>query len=408
MTHPPTSSPLRDPRLWGAAALFGAITLMWTTYNRYVPGLLRDTFGLPALVVIGVLTLDNALGFVLEPLSGAFSDRFGRGQRRRLAWVLIFSPLAVVCFVLLPLPPLLAPSGTLLTPFALLVVGMLVTMALFRTPAVTIMPDLAAPPDRMSANALLQALGALGALGAVFFGDWLIARFGLAAPFFVAGAVMIVTALLMWVLLGGDRPEPERGYRSDRIAPWPARGAMVGAITLWWLGFLIVNARLGALASGRWGFEGGALALLDPLLLLAVALLAIPIAQVAEPVGRHRLLVVATVVLILTGAALPLLPGVLGVALIVVALLGAGWAAVLVAALPMLLALGSEARLGTSTGFYFLAFALAGLVTPWLLRAVVPTLGDATLWLAPLCWLGALVLLAALPSDSGEPAPLTR
>lgn len=401
-----SGSPLRDPRLWGAALLFGAITLMWTTYNRYVPGFLRETFGLPAVVVVAVLTLDNALGFVLEPLSGAFSDRFGRGQRRRVAWVLIFSPLAVAFFALLPIPPLLAPSGTLLSPFALLVVGMLVTMALFRTPAVTIMPDLAAPPDRVSANALLQALGALGALGAVYFGDWLIGRYGIAAPFFVAGAVMIVTALLMWALLGGDRPEPERERYGDRVAAWPARGAMVGAIALWWLGFLILNARLGPLASGRWGFESGALALLEPLLLLAVALLAIPIGQVAEPTGRRRLLVVATVVLIMGSVVLPLLPGILGVALVAVTLLGAGWATVLVAALPMLLAMGSEARLGTSTGLYFLAFALAGLVTPWLLRSVVPVLGDATLWLVPLCWLGALALLFVLPPDSGEVTPL--
>ncbi|MGH2541630.1 MAG: MFS transporter, partial [Ardenticatenaceae bacterium] len=86
---------LRSPQLWAVAATFGAITMMWTTYNEYVPQFLRGTFGLPALVVLAVLTLDNLLGFFLEPLTGLVSDSTRTRWGRRLPWILVAAPLAV-------------------------------------------------------------------------------------------------------------------------------------------------------------------------------------------------------------------------------------------------------------------------------------------------------------------------
>ncbi len=85
--------------------------------------------------------------------------------------------------------------------------------------------------------------------------------------------------------------------------------------------------------------------------------------------------------------------------------MGIGWAGVTVHSLPMLLDMGSEARLGTSTGLYYLAFAVAGLAGPWLLRALRPMLGEATFWLVPGWWALALLLVLWLRPGMGEARP---
>lgn len=81
---------------------------------------------------------------------------------------------------------------------------------------------------------------------------------------------------------------------------------------------------------------------------------------------------------------------------------GVGWAGVTVNSLPMLLDLGPEGRLGTRAGLYYLSFALAGLLGPWLTRLAYPVVGSRGIWLILVCWALAFSFIALMRPDAGE------
>jgi Na+/melibiose symporter-like transporter len=104
-------------------------------YNVYVPVYLQAGnpafstgtaltlgFGLGAGLVGLWMTLDNILGFILQPIIGAWSDRTRSRWGRRLPFVLATLPLVTIGFVLIPLAPRLIPpelNGQMVGMFAL-------------------------------------------------------------------------------------------------------------------------------------------------------------------------------------------------------------------------------------------------------------------------------------------------
>lgn len=402
---------LRSASLWAVALTLGAIQMMWTTYNEYVPQFLTGVFGLPTLIVLLVLTSDNLISFFLEPLTGIVSDHTRTALGKRLPLVLVGVPIAVIFFALLPIPILRASSAALdvataarswLNPFALFVVGMLVAMALFRTPAVALMPDLVASPGRSVASGLLQTFVGLGTLGALLMGDWLVRTFSPAAPFWAASGAMVLAAVILWAFVGRREAEEE-----TPPTPYPSSLRrdillLVGAISSWWLGFVFLNAFLATLAASRWGFDEAQSGFYLQVFLSSVMVSSIPAGLLAGRWGRQALVLGSTLLMMGTVALLALIPSApLVVALLLIAT-GAGWAGVTVNSLPMLLDLGPEGRLGSSTGLYYLSFALAGLTGPWLVRALRPSVGANGIWLVVLAWGLALLFVRAMRTGAGE------
>lgn len=386
---------LRRPTLWAIAVAFGAITMMWTTYNEYVPDFLRTVFGAPAILITLLLTLDNLLGFFLEPLVGLVSDRTRTAWGKRLPWLMAALPIGIIAFALIPLPiQALDPNAgeaarnQAFSPFAIAVMGMIAAMAITRTPTTTLMPDLIAPPKRAMAHGLIQMWAGIGGLGALYTGSWLIESFGVSGPFWAASLVMIMALAWMWWLLHNHQAE------DDGIPNTPngfSQWRLVGVVLLLWLGYLTVVNRL-APAVGLDGAQDG---FLQKLWMVVFTVAALPSGFVQNTVRA-----VQVGIGILIGALLLILivPGNELIYALFMGLGGVGWALVTVNCLPLLINAGPEGKNGRSTGLYYLAFALAGLVTPWLLRGLDPLLGGATLWLAPVVWVGALALMGVRSS----------
>ncbi|HYN87423.1 MAG TPA: MFS transporter [Ardenticatenaceae bacterium] len=383
--------------------------MMWTTYNEYVPEFLQS-FGLSALVVTAVLTADNALGFFLEPAAGLLSDRTRSRFGRRLPWILIGVPVAATCLALIPIPVIFlagrggvigAQTGGLLSPLALFIAGMLLAMAVFRTPTVAMMPDLVESPQRSLANGLLQMLSGAGTLSALVFGAWLAARYGPAGAFWLASTVMILCAVLLWALVGS--PASATAARSITYTPrmWREIVLLLGAIAAGWLGFIFVDRSLPGFLARGWGLSELQAEGYRRFLLLVIAVAAIPAGAVADHVGRQRSLLLGAGLMVVALGAAALAAPPLPVTTLLIGLAGLGWASMTVNSLPMLLDLGPEGRLGTSTGLYYLAFAAAGLTAPWLTRATSPD-ARAAIWLGVGFLVVALVAVAAMRTGAGE------
>ena len=102
---------------------FFGVSVIWATYNAFVPLFLANKFGLSAAVVGFFMTLDNIAALFIQPTVGAFSDRLRTPIGRRMPFILIGAPIGAAAFGLIPLagilPLFVACTVTLLLSMAL-------------------------------------------------------------------------------------------------------------------------------------------------------------------------------------------------------------------------------------------------------------------------------------------------
>ncbi len=190
--------------LWIGLAFFG-ILLVWQLYNAYCSPMLSFLFvkhdyahiiadhpgmDLKQLLAAGYITqdqyldvqwkvgiimaLDNIAALFIMPLFGMFSDKTHSKLGKRMPYIIIGS---VVTAIALPFIPFffsrgMANAGSLTLIIAGLITFMviiIVFMMSYRSPAVSLMPDLTPKPLRSKANGIINIVGYVGgAVGSVF------------------------------------------------------------------------------------------------------------------------------------------------------------------------------------------------------------------------------------------------
>ena len=175
---------------------FLGVSVIWSLYNAYVPIFLQDRFGLSATATGWVMTIDNVLAIVLLPFLGALSDRTRTRLGRRRPYILVGSVVATALFLLVP--------GAVTRGVLWVLMGTIIllnlSMALFRSPVIALMPDITPPRFRSQANGIINFMGGVGSLLA-FFGGGLLYDRALSLPFVVGGLVMLVACLLVVVFI---------------------------------------------------------------------------------------------------------------------------------------------------------------------------------------------------------------
>jgi hypothetical protein len=312
---------------WGPvlalAGLHGAVTLAWVVYNLYLGALLLRA-GFEAFLVPVLLTVEGLVGAVIEPLTGALSDRARRGLFRRFFLLTGGVLLAGVIFIALPL----AAAGGRPGPASLvpaLLVAWAVAMAVFRAPALSLLRRHARPGSLPLAAAVLTTAGALvGALAPSVRG-WLLAQ-GPLVTFAGASAALLVAALVVRALESRSPPSPvaqapraSAADRAEKRAAWALFGVGTGA----GLGLRFLLDGLPRAGAG----PGASAADLTRMLFLGTALAAIPLGRLALGRIGGGPVTAGGLALLVVGAALaPQLDGA-GAVLACAALLGAAVAA---------------------------------------------------------------------------------
>jgi len=130
---------------------FFGVSVIWGVYNAFVPVFLAGKFHLSPAVVGFFMTLDNIAALLIQPPVGAWSDKLRTPIGRRMPFVLIGAPIGAVAFGIIPvasvLPLFVAGTSTLL-----------LSMALWRTPVVALMPDITPSPFRSQAASAKRAV----------------------------------------------------------------------------------------------------------------------------------------------------------------------------------------------------------------------------------------------------------
>lgn len=376
---------------------FFGISVMWKLYNDYVPIFLQagnpafETatraagFGLGAGLTGFIMTLDNIAGLFLLPLIGIWSDRVWTRLGRRRPFIVALAPIAVVAFLVIPLivqniPAELSGQTALLgRPLALFMIAIgvfLLAMAGFRTPVISLMPDLTPSPLRSQANGIINLMGGIGGVIITLVGAQLYG-ISIVLPFIVA-CVLIVAAVLMLLFfvpeprhLAFEPDEREGGaldvLRNLRQIPVAARGSLLMlmlSIFLWFVGYNAIETFFTSYGVNILRILENQASLLSSISYITFILFAVPSGFIAARIGRRRTITIGLLtfaVLLLVGYFLPRM-WVIAVAL---ALGGCAWALVNINSLPMVVDTSdSDANIGTYVGFYYLASQLAAIAGP--------------------------------------------
>ena len=137
---------------------FLSISAFWQMYDNVIPLILKNSFNMGETLTGAIMAADNVLALFLLPLFGALSDKVRTPIGKRMPFILVGTGLAFIFLLILPF----ADNTRNLTLFVIGLFALLVSMGLYRSPAVALMPDLTHKPLRSKANAVINMMGAIG------------------------------------------------------------------------------------------------------------------------------------------------------------------------------------------------------------------------------------------------------
>jgi len=389
---------------------FMSICAFWQLYDNVIPLILKNTFDVPDSIAGVIMALDNVIALFLLPLLGAVSDKTNTKIGRRMPFILVGTALAVVLMIFLPIIDNAyynSPKTSLLVSFIAVLALLLISMALYRSPAVALMPDVTPKPLRSKGNAIINLMGAVGGIlylgiSAVMFkkagerNDYL-------SVFIIIAAIMVVSVVLLYIFVKEPKcvkevKDYEAAHPEDNLElkdestgesylPKEVKKSLLFilfSISLWYMGYNAISTSFSKFATLEWGMSLGS-ANMCLTIGMAVAILSyIPIGELASKIGRKKTIIAGVIVLSLcfAGCALlhALLDGYSPIVLVLFGFIGISWAAINVNSLPMVVEMCKESDIGKYTGYYYTFSMAAQIVTPILSGILLQYLGYWTLF----------------------------
>ncbi|MGB3201327.1 MAG: MFS transporter [Nodosilinea sp.] len=360
MALPPNakSSTLWGP-VWSLALMQGAITLLWVIYNLYLVQLLTQ-LGFPRQLAVGLLVVENLLAMVVEPLMGTLSDRMQHQVGTRLPLISLGVVLAAGLFVVIP-TALVWGQGALGWGLPLLLVAWALAMAVFRSPALSLLGRYAMGTQLPQAASILTLVGGVsGAMGPLA-GPFILGLGPFVAFALGSGVLLLATLVLRWVGPQGEAINGAVAIASPAASPlpWASLGLVFGTGVGVGLGFRLVMTALPATLAQRVPEANTPLVL--GALFVALALTAIPAGQLARRLGNRRAMVLGLSAMASLAISVGLIASTV-VGMILAALFGAALSLVSNGTLPFALTMVPPTRAGLGTGTYFSGGALAASV----------------------------------------------
>ena len=121
-----------------------------------------------------------------------------------MPFILIGAPIAAIAFGIIPL-------AGVLPLFVACTTSLLLSMALWRTPVVALMPDITPSKFRSQANGVINFMGGVGAIIA-FIGGAKLYDMDPAFPFWLGSALVIISSLLVFAFI----KEPKVTKKTNR------------------------------------------------------------------------------------------------------------------------------------------------------------------------------------------------
>ncbi|MCL2717983.1 MAG: MFS transporter [Lachnospiraceae bacterium] len=357
---------------------FGS-SLVWSVYNAYVPLMLRDTFLLSAFTVGIVMSIDNFFGVIFQPLFGSLSDKTRTRFGRRLPYMYICMPICALLFVFIPVMNKMDKANDLWA-FMGVVIMFTFVMSIWRTPAVSLMPDLTPGPLRSKANGIVNLMGGIAAILAFAGGGLLFELGGFSLPFQVSAAILIAAmAVLAFFVREPKLPEKiEKKEKEAKVKLEPKEKKslilILCAIFFWFAGYNAVETFFTSYATDTMNVSPGQAAMMLSLFALALVIFAIPAGTIGDKLGRRK-----TILFGLFGITCMFFPLMFvtnaNLARVLLILSGMCWACVNINSLPMIVRIAGPLKIGTFIGYYYLFSFSSQIVTTPIYGAIYDYVG---------------------------------
>lgn len=374
---------------------FLSICAFWQMYDSIIPLILQNTFGIGETLTGAIMAADNVLAIFLLPLFGALSDKADTRFGKRMSFIVTGTVLAVVFLLLLPV----ADRKVNVVLFIVSLFALLVSMGLYRSPAVALMPDLTPNKLRSKGNAIINLMGAVGGVYTLIMIKLLVGKGDRPdyMPLFVSvAALMAVSVGILAITISekkvkakvaeeikayedstGLKVETEDTVEEEEAAKdggavkhqMPAEvkrsmGFLLASIFLWFTAYNAVTTAFSRYTKVVWHLEGGGFADCLMVATIAAILSYVPIGNLAGRIGRKKTILVGIV--LMSGCYFAAIFANQYHALINVAfaVIGIGWAAINVNSYPMIVEMSKGSDIGKFTGTYYTFSMAAQILTP--------------------------------------------
>ena len=399
---------------------FLSICAFWQMYDSIIPLILQNTFGIGETLTGAIMAADNVLAIFLLPLFGALSDKTDTRFGRRMPFIVTGTVLAVIFLMLLPI----ADRQVNVVLFIVSLFALLVSMGLYRSPAVALMPDLTPNKLRSKGNAIINLMGAVGGVYTLIMIKLLVGKGDRPdyMPLFVSvAAVMVISVGILAITISekkvktkvaaeikayedstGLKVETEDTIEEEQLLeaeknssdgnmgktvkmqmPPEVKRSMaflLASIFLWFTAYNAVTTAFSRYTKVVWHLEGGGFA--DCLMVATVAAILsyVPIGNLAGRIGRKKTILVGIVLMSICYFAAIFVGQYHGLVNVAFAVIGIGWAAINVNSYPMIVEMSKGSDIGKFTGTYYTFSMAAQILTPILSGFLLENVSYRTLF----------------------------
>lgn len=358
---------------------FFAISITWSVYNAFMP-LLLGNFLSSATIIGFIMTIDNYLALFIQPTVGFYSDRIHTRFGRRMPFIMIGMPLAAVFMFLIP-----QTSSLYGLIFALLFMNL--SMSLYRSPVIALMPDITAKQHRSKSNSIINFMGGIGSLIAYVIGGKLF-EMNEGYPFILSGFLILFSFTVLFLrikekrdVLHYEAAEEKRNLIQGLGIAWQDRNArnLLFAICSWFIAYNGVETFFTKYGVSYLGITPSQATLTLSFISVSFLIFAIPAGLIGTKIGKKNTIRIGVgfAVLLMLGIFFlkPEMDYTLPLMRILFLGVGFAWASININSYPLVADMSPLGLLGTYTGVYYLFSSLANIISPVLLGGLIDVFG---------------------------------
>ncbi len=373
---------------------FASILCFWQFYDQVIPFILEEVFKLNTTKSNIIMSMDNILGVCLLPVFGMLSDKTKSRLGKRTPYILYGTVGAVILICVLAY----FQNAVNFWGFIITLMVLLVVMSVYRSPAVSYMPDVTEKPLRSKGNAVINLVGYIGGIFATVVmmfmlkseinseGEKVYSSGQSFVPvFLVIAAFMLVTVLVMVFALNENKIVKEANIKDDEETDqnkgkkiprdvFKSLVLILLSVFLWYTAYNAVTTSFSRYCKNIWGVDLSKSS--GYLLVATVAAIAafVPLGILSSKLGRKKAVLAGVALMTACYIAAMFIRQETPLMYVIFALVGIGWASINVNSFPMVVEMCGGADLGKYTGYYYTFSMAAQVVTPILSGVLIDRL----------------------------------
>jgi MFS family permease len=352
-----------------------------TLYDTAVPLMLGNY--LDSNTIIGfIMTLDNYIALIMVPLIGFFSDKLITRFGKRMPFIMVGMPLAACFIFLLPNYGRFESINGLMLLVTLIILTN-ISMSIYRSPVIALMPDITHHEQRGRANSIINFVGGFGAVFATLFGMMLFEkdeRF----PFYILSVLMLVSFIVIYYtikerrdVIEYEKAEDNKGIFKNLKIAFNRKEVffMMLAILFWFIAYNGIKTFFSRYGVNYLGISESETGQILTYMSLPFLLFALPAGLIGIKIGKKKAMMLGLIGII---ASMPFFIFSMNLLIIKIAfvMLGVSWSMININAFPFVANLAPIGEIGIFTGLYYFFSTVANIVSPVLLGFII----DLTNW----------------------------